>query len=144
MWVTAYTDASFRDSIGGWSIWLRSGKGRIVKSGKCPELITNSGEAELYAALQAVQKAVTNWPEVKNILLISDCQQVVNRLASPLKVNPVETVTERIIRKASELLDGRRVKTRKVKGHQNPTTSCMAYLNTKVDKLAGKHTGRYK
>lgn len=65
MWVTLYTDASFR-SQGGWGIWLRSELGRIVRSGECPKAVDDSAAAEMYAALKGIEICLENWPETRD------------------------------------------------------------------------------
>lgn len=122
MWVTAYTDASVKNNNSTWAVWLRSELGRIVRNGKCPLEIKKSHEAELYAAKQAIRIAKEFWPATKGILINSDCTHVLNN-----------------IRKFSE---GLWIRTKHVKGHQDPNSNIRFYLNNQVDKLASQLNNR--
>jgi len=134
MWVTAYVDASFKEK-GTWAVWLRSESGRIVEHGQCPVEVWDNIRAEFYAAIKAVEIAVERWPHTTGVLIVSDCQTVVDytpHLAEDAR-GDLRTL-QRQIRKA---LGGRFVRTKKIKGHQDPRRGVGAYLNNQVDKLAG-------
>lgn len=79
MFVTAYTDASFHQR-GGWAVWLRSERGRIVRQGKCPDTITDSFAAELWAIKQALEISVAEWPEGEVVLINTDCLAAIDGL----------------------------------------------------------------
>lgn len=139
MWVTLYTDASFRTK-GGWGIWLRSAKGRIVKSGECPGIIDDSAAAEMYAALKGIEICLENWIETKGIQVNSDCLMVVNGLYPWSK--PIHRISIRVIQdRIREILNtkGVRVRCKHVKGHSG-TGNTRSWLNDRVDKLAGQHS----
>jgi len=69
MWVTAYTDASFQPDVnrGGWAVWLRSERGRVIRSGQCPSTISDSMCAELYAIIMAIELTLAEWKDTKGI-----------------------------------------------------------------------------
>jgi ribonuclease HI len=139
MWVTLYTDASFR-TRGGWGIWLRSEKGRIVRSGECPDTVDDSAAAEMFAALIGIEICLKSWPETKGIQVNSDCLMVVNGLypwSQPIRRKSIRVIQEKIreILKAKEL----RVMGKHVKGHSG-TGNTRSWLNNQVDKLAGQHS----
>lgn len=77
--VTAYTDASF-STKGGWAIWLRSGLGRIVRHGDCPDTVTDSFMAEMFAIKMALQVIVKEWPGGEVVLVNTDCLAAIDGL----------------------------------------------------------------
>src|SRR5438309_4046837 len=106
MWVTAYTDASYRpisrerrraeraagipSHPGGWAVWVRSDLGRIVRNGPCPDFVHDSNSAELYAVYMAVKLTIETWGDgrdshgsdghpdwpVKGIMIHGDCMAI--------------------------------------------------------------------
>jgi ribonuclease HI len=139
MWVTLYADASFRNR-GGWGVWLRSEKGRIVRSGECPKTVDDSAAAEIYAALMGIEICLENWPETQGIQVNSDCLMVVNGLYSwskPIRRDSIRMIQEKIrdILKVKNV----RIRCKHHKGHSG-TGNTRSWLNDKVDKLAGQHS----
>lgn len=139
MWVTAYVDASFKDGKGGWAIWLRSELGRLTKSGPCPVRVQDNTAAELYAALVAIVRTREIWPGTTGICLNSDCQTVVNCLEGPVLSNPQHAAIQAAIQAGSK---GLWLRGKWVKGHSKKD-GVRSYLNTQVDLMAGRHTGKY-
>lgn len=137
VWVTAYTDASFVRDRGGWSVWLRSERGRIVRSGECPGHICDSMCAELWAVIQAVEISISEWKDsVKGIQLNMDCISLCDRFwpwsrsfarhdLEALRMQVVETIKKADIR----------VRTKHVKGHSNGD-GIRTYLNQQVDRMS--------
>lgn len=139
MWVTVYTDASFRD-IGGWAVWIRSEKGRIVRSGQCPRTVRDSADAEMYAAMKAVEICLENWGGVSGIQINSDCMMVVNALypwSKPIRRDSILKIQDQI--RQTLKAKGIRIRCKHVKGHSGKGNT-RSWLNTQVDSLAGKHT----
>lgn len=139
MWVTLYTDASFR-STGGWGIWLRSEKGRIVKSGECPATVDDSAAAEMFAAYVGIKICLEQWPDTRGIQVNSDCLMVVNALypwSHPIRRKSIRSIQETI----RDLLRTKdvRVRCKHVKAHSG-TGNTRFWLNDRVDKLAGRHS----
>ena len=139
MWVTLYSDASFRTK-GGWGIWLRSEKGRIVKSGECPDSVSDSAAAEMFAALMGIEVCLQNWDETKGIQVNADCLMVVNGLypwSKPIQRKSIRVIQDKI--KALLKEKNVRVRCKHVKGHSG-TGNTRSWLNDQVDKLAGQHS----
>lgn len=131
-WSTLYCDASFSKEHGGaWSIWLRSEKGRIVRSGKCPPEIYNSLLAEFFAAYQGVAIARSEW-ETDGVQINSDCLAVVDGLGSGYRWSSnkdVRKIQDKILRLGATL------RTKHVKAHTG-LSDTRSYLNRKCDKFA--------
>ena len=136
-WVTVYTDASFKDGVGAWACWIRSGKGRIVRSGSCPKDIKTSNQAEFYAVQQAFQIIQAELPKTKGIFLNADSLLVVEKL--PLNSKEIQGASKYQQRACHEILrfTNWQLKVRHVKSHQKVNDS-KTYLNSKVDELAKK------
>lgn len=133
-WVTLYCDASYSPKDGGaWSIWLRSEKGRIIDSGKCPESVRCPTSAELYAAKIGVQVAVREWG-AQGVQINTDCSAVVGALGSGYRWfgrKDLRVIQDEILRA------GARLRTKHVKGHTKGA-DVRSYINRQVDKLANK------
>jgi ribonuclease HI len=144
MWVTCYTDASFDGHTGAWAVWIRSSRGRIVRSGACPPYVKDSNAAELAAIFAGIHLALREWPgKVRGILICSD-SQVALSLASPeaslvtSEKNPSFRRLQLKIRTA--LADAQvELQTRWVKGHRSPKSGTTAYLNHQCDRFAYQH-----
>jgi ribonuclease HI len=140
MWVTAYTDASVRYEKAGWSVWLRSQRGRVVQKGECPPEIRDSNMAELYAAVQAVELAKQNWPETSAVLLNMDSTAVIDKITGTVGDNGKLLPLLRRLHS-----HGLKIRCKHIRGHRAASgESTRSYLNDQVDKLAGKVTGKYR
>jgi ribonuclease HI len=136
MWVTAYTDASFRDGRGSWAVWLRSGEGRIVQKGQCPPETDTSTGAELYAVWMAVKLATESWPQTAGVFINADCQAVLKALwpwSKELSRQSLSTLQKQII--DFTVQKNVKIRTKHVKGHQL-SSNVRAYLNNRADALA--------
>jgi ribonuclease HI len=138
MWITLYTDASYSPKDGGgWGVWIRSERGRIVRRGKCPPYVRSSGAAELSAIYAGVHIALRAWgAEVQGVFVRSDSQEALLR-ATPSTPLARDVATRRLQQKLRSLLGPSiELQTRWVKGHQGASRGTAAYLNTAVDRLA--------
>lgn len=137
MLTTLYCDASFCPTtrVGGWAVWLRSDKGRLIESGTLPGYIEESFEAELAAIYAGVYRAVTRWPETEAVFVRSDCETAFIKLDRPDTTWRPGAV--RLVEKVLGLRDEHKIRLVKgwVKGHQRGH-STEAYLNRRVDHLA--------
>jgi hypothetical protein len=140
MWVTAYTDASVKDGKSSWSIWLKCSSGRIVRNGPCPKHINSSTEAETFAAYQAVLTATKEWSDVEGVQINTDSTGILG-LFWPWSKPSFNAVMREYQYKVWELKV--KIRTKHVKGHYDDG-SVRAYLNARVDNLAGAVTGKYK
>ncbi len=137
--MTCYTDASFRRDKGRWAIWLRSDRGRIVKSGACPDYVKTSGAAELAAIYAAIYVAIRMWgDEVSGVLVRSDCQTAQDWLEGRARARQKDA--RRLISLTESLLreHGVELRCRWVRGHQPRKRSTEAYLNDACDRLAAR------
>lgn len=156
MWVTAYTDASFKErkhggTGGGWAVWLRSELGRVVDSGPAPAEIDDSLSAELYAVYRAIARARSHFGDSKvtGVQINSDCLAVRSYIwpwSNGKTARPsLRYVKELIAQERDRKNSGLRpilLRFKHVKGHQGDTGETRAWLNNKVDGYAGRHTGR--
>lgn len=137
MWVTLYTDASYHsESGGGWGIWAKSERGRLIQSGHCPDLVTESILAEMWAIVEGIQEIKKEWGEgLTGIHVKTDCQGAVAALkyrAKPCRRDDMRLIQEKV----RELLDPDiRIMVRWVKGHQK-NKSTQAWINNRVDQLS--------
>lgn len=124
-------------------MWLRSNAGRIVRRGAAPTgIVVCSFSAELYAIRRAVEITIQEWPQTTGIQINSDNQAAVKAVypwSTPLKGVPLINQEE-----IQSLLQQHRVKAqgKHVKAHTGGK-DVRSYLNSRVDFLAGKETGRY-
>lgn len=135
--MTLYTDASFGLSS-SWAIYLRSEKGRITKSGKCPQTVDDSNAAEMYAALVGITVAIRDWGPLTGIQINSDSRVVCGSLYpwSPENRHPtirrIQTEIRRIIKEA-----GIKIRAKHVRGHQR-SVDTRAWINNRCDSMARK------
>lgn len=143
MWVTLYSDASLREGISGWGVWLRSERGRIVEKGRCDDWVNDINAAELFAVYKALELTVAAWPETKGMQVNTDNQVVLRSLWpwSPAHSHPTIKRAQDLVR---ELLKKHeiRVRTKHVKSHQKGD-DVRSWLNNRCDKLAGQMTGKF-
>lgn len=86
--VLIYTDASFKNGIGGYSaIICYKGKKEVVL-GKIPHYVDNSGAAEFYAVLKALMYVRDRHPLVKKVTFNCDHCGVVDTLKKYIKGLP--------------------------------------------------------
>jgi ribonuclease HI len=140
MLVTCYTDASYSKRAGGaWAVWLRCDRGRIVKSGSCPDYVTDSTCAELAAIFAGVFLAVRAWPATRVILVCSDSQSAL-ALAGPQAKPARKPANRKLQHKLRALMAERSIELlfRWVKGHQPARAGTAAWLNRNCDKRAGR------
>jgi ribonuclease HI len=138
MWVTCYADASYTRKTGAaWAVWLRSDRGRIVKSGPCPSYVTDSTCAELAAIFAGVFLALRAWPGTRGVLVRSDCQSAL-ALADPAAKLARKHANRTLQQKLRELVAESSIELsfRWVKGHQPATAGTAAWLNRSCDKRA--------
>jgi len=137
--VTAYTDASFSDR-GGWAIWLRSERGRIVRHGSCPETVTDALLAELWAIKEALRIAVESWPETETVLINSDCLAATNALESRnyFKREEAAVLQEDIL--AFAFAKYLTLRFKHVKGHTG-SNDVRSYLNRRCDLMSRRARG---
>lgn len=142
MWVTCYTDASFRRHFGGgWAVWLRSSEGRLVKSGVCPPYVKDSNAAELAAIFAGIYLARREWPSTIGMLVRSDSMVALGACApdAPLHQNPALRRLQQRIRHVGA---GIELRTKWVKGHLPSSTGTHAWLNNQCDALAKQRRPR--
>jgi ribonuclease HI len=139
--VTCYTDASFSRLTGGqsrgrWAVWLRSDEGRLVRSGKCPDYVVTSTNAELSAILAAVHLGVTSWAGARVLLVRSDCLAALALADGSGRAR--DLAAQRMQKRIHSMVErsGVELRCRWVKAHQDSSTSREAYLNNACDRLA--------
>lgn len=143
MWVTCYTDASFRRGSGRWAVWIRSDRGRIVKAGACPDYVNEPGSAELAAIYAAIYLAIAAWGDDVSVVLIrSDCLNAQDWLEGRARARRKDArrliaLTKALLRKHDVEL-----RCRWVRGHQPRERSTEAYLNDACDRLAAEGWAR--
>jgi ribonuclease HI len=144
VWVTCYTDASYRRGDGGsWAVWLRCSEGRIVTSGVCPAYVKESNAAELAAIFAGIYTARKSWPSTSGVLVCSDSQIALLACAfdSPLHRNPA---LRRLQERIRDVGVGIEIRTKWVKGHQPSSTGAPAWLNNRCDALAKQRRRRQR
>lgn len=144
-WLTGYSDASFKDCDphkgGGWGCWVRDSKTRILRSGPCPEWVSNSQDAELCGVFSAVHTALTGldagWA---NILVVKTDNQGVARWFGWRGTGSAPRGQEQmdLVRRTLQQANAQQVRlvVTWVKGHRSDLRDTSAFLNTQVDKMA--------
>jgi len=139
MLTTLYCDASWygRLQVGGWAVWLRSERGRIVEKGAAPDYCAYSYEAELSAIFAGIHLTTDSWPETEAILVRSDCEQALGLLTGKQQPNPDHAGACRLVERLRHYQDEHKFRLipRWVKGHQNGNKTD-AWLNRRVDRMA--------
>lgn len=137
MLTTLYCDASFcpQTHAGGWGVWLRSNRGRVVRSGITPHYVIDANEAELAAIYAGVFLAVRHWPETEAILVRSDSRTALSRMDDYRKAR--REGAKKLAEKIRELQKKHDVRliSRWVKGHRSGS-AVDVYLNNRVDEMA--------
>ena len=139
-WVTCYTDASFCVDGARWGVYLRAPDECIEKSGKCPDYVCDSLEAELSAILAGVYLVLKRWGrEVRGIFVRSDCKSAIDLLQTPLTAR-TQRRRPGIVRLRERILSlayghGVELHLRWVRGHQQGN-SAQAFVNRRCDELA--------
>jgi len=140
MWVTLYADASFSPSDGGgWGVWLRCERGRIVRRGKCPAFVKNSSEAELAAIYAGMSLALREWGnDVRGFQVRSDSQEALLQLhvVTGARLSRLPRVRRLQMQLKALLGPDIGIETKWVKGHRDPSSGSAAYLNDACDRLA--------
>jgi ribonuclease HI len=134
LWVTLYTDASFRKGFAAtWAIWARFNEGRIVKAGHCPTKIQDNNHAEMWAIYQGVRIVLREVPNVEGIGVWTDstCAQHFLRYGAPPSSNLITHRLQEVLHDALRMHNAR-LKIRHVKGHQY-SKSTKAFLNNACD-----------
>lgn len=137
MLVTLYCDASFcpKTYSGGWAAWLRSERGRIIRSGPTPDYCRHAYEAEIAAIYAGLYLVTRSWPEAEAVLVRSDCTAALHlmqrrREASHRGARRLATKIEGL-----RIAHGIKLVPRWVKGHRGGEQTD-AYLNRRVDEMA--------
>lgn len=142
MWVTCYTDASFRPRFGGgWAVWLRSSEGRLVRNGVCPSYVNDANAAELAAIFAGIYLARREWPTTTGVLLCSDSMVALGACATdaPLHKSPA---LRRLQKRIRAVAAGVELRTKWVKGHLPTSMGTHAWLNNQCDALAKQRRPR--
>lgn len=140
MWVTLYTDASWRSDRGSLAYWIRSDKGRIVEALSCPSEVRCNNTAEFAAIVVGVQRTLSLWDDVEGIQVNTDSQTAIAYLKFGVDTQSLRRKDWLGYRtQLYEMLDQRncKVQFKFVKGHQRPT-QVRAYINDRVDSLASQ------
>ena len=144
-WLTGYSDASYKQlhpmAGGGWGCWVRDSTTRILRSGPCPEWVSDSQDAELCGVFSAVHTALTRLDaEWANIMVVKLDNQGVARWFGWQGTGsfPRKTEQQDLVCRALQAANAKGVRliVTWVKGHRG-TRDTAAYLNTQVDEMAG-------
>lgn len=135
MLTTLYCDASWyqEERVGGWAVWLRSERGRIVRAGTVPDYCEHAYEAELAAIFAGVYLTTASWPDTSAIVVRSDCDAALKLMSG--RNLPRHQGAHMLTSKISEIQKSIRLLPKWVKGHQSGD-STEAWINRKVDRLA--------
>lgn len=137
---TVYTDASGNKKSWSWAFFARtcgryhSGSGTVGHRSRKNLKIAQSNSAEMYAIYMAVKEIINVWPDVKGIFVNTD-NKTCCFFFWPSRNNPGCVSSKKIYLMIQELLDGRWIRVKWVKGHQK-SKNIRAYLNNKVDGMA--------
>lgn len=143
MIVTVICDASFCPDTksSGWGVWIKSARGKCVRSGSFTNKPEKSYEAEAMAVSIAVFLAFKYGiaRAGDKLLIQSDCLMVIhayNGIMSEKKISPVLQQTISYTRDLAKERDCK-IQLRHVKGHA-PQEGNRNYVNEICDKMARK------
>jgi ribonuclease HI len=138
MWVTLYTDASYKNDKGRWAFWAKSDQGRMVVNGDCPDHIKDSHAAEAYAIYKGLKAILDIHTGVVGVHINSDCLSLKNAFFPWGKASK-NMIVSSIQKETKELIKSYGIKIRfsHVKAHQLGT-DVRTYLNNACDTMAGK------
>jgi len=142
MLATIFTDGSYNhhNTTGGWAVYVDTDKGRLVHYGACPDFVSCSNHAEIFAIYMGVSLAFREWgEEIHAFKIRSDSECALRHVKKgPLK----SRVRDREMLKVRSWIHdlfrkcGAQVITEHVKGHQDPSLSYDFAMNNKVDRMA--------
>lgn len=140
MWVTIYTDASHMPSTnkGTWAFWIRWEFGRIIKSGKFKDEITDSNKAEIRCILNAIyiaKKSIVD--QIKGIVIVTDSKNAIQMLSFRKKKPNVLMKFAPELFTFDMMVKGLDIKFKHIKGHRGGRTM-QSYINEQCDKMARK------
>lgn len=129
-WVTIYTDGSFKNGVGGYAAWIRTGLHRGLIYGKVPRSLgkPTSNLAEGAALLAALEYMRFRGYAKCNVTVRTDSQWLIGQTQTR-----VNTTFNRKLREELKLWG--RLKIKHVKGHRETKTT-PGYLNDRVDGYA--------
>lgn len=83
--ILIYTDASFRDTVGGWScIFVHNHKIKKIE-GFTPKYVQDSGTAEFYAVMKAIEHIRHYYPKINKISVNTDHQGIISSFSKYYK-----------------------------------------------------------
>ena len=145
MWVTIYSDASYnqRTKLSTYAYYIRSNKGVIKNNGPCPKEVKNITDAETYAAIMALGKAINSIDEIDAICINTDCKYVISRLRDEDTLVSKNPFIKDLILRAKGYLEKENVslKMRHVKAHTGGS-DVRSWCNEICDKGAKKAMGK--
>lgn len=138
-WVTVYSDASWGEGGGAYGLWLKSDWGCWVGRDKSPPWVHGSNCAEMDGLYAGMRIAMQRWGHhgVVGVLFCCDSQTALRWArgegSAPKRPHDVRMVN---LFRAWRDHYGIRIRTKWVRGHQDPNKSTAAYLNDQTDRLA--------
>ena len=90
MWVTIYSDASYnqKTKLSTYAYYIKSNQGLLKSHGTCPEYVKNISDAEAYAAIIAMGKAISSFTDISAICINTDCTYVIQKMS----FNPIPKI----------------------------------------------------
>lgn len=139
--IEIYTDGSChtQQCIGAWASVLLHKEGKITLSGS--ELNTTHNRMEILAVSNSIKHVIKNYPQVKEIKIISDSQYVIGLIDREKKFIASNYKTKAgadirnvdLVKELLALLKTIKVEFTKIKAHQKPSEATK--YNIEVDKL---------
>lgn len=134
MWITIYTDASYKKGKASYAYWIKSNHGRIKRSGVIKGGAKDITYAEMYAIYKAVKHAAKSWTEIEGVLLNCDNVAAGRSLwpwSKPFKHPELRTLQQKIVTFLSDR--DYKIKFKHIKAHAGSKTNVRVWLNEWCD-----------
>lgn len=134
MWITIYTDASYKKGIASYAYWIRSNHGKIKHTDVIKAKTKDITYAELYAISRAIKHATKSWPGITGIRINCD-NLIVGKSLWPWSPKFKDTQLRQLQKNTQNYIKNRkyRVIFKHIKAHQNSKKCSRAWLNNWCD-----------
>lgn len=134
---TLNTDASVKDNVGGYAIWITTDEGRIKRYGRFKVPVNDSNKAEIMAVINGIHIILQRNIKPDYLIVNTDnrtCRAVINSKLRPGSDDEFKKLAEHLIELCSKFPF---VLAKKIKGHTKYKTA-RHHVNRWCDEYARK------
>jgi hypothetical protein len=139
MLVTIYTDASFKKGRAAGAAWIRSKRGLVKYTTRYPAKEPTHAEGIIIE--RAIARALEEWDNIEVFFVVTDSLNMCKFLWPFADVSPRRRYQEKNVNTILKLCKDNKaqLRTKHIKGHQNPDKSIQTWLKNWCDKNASVH-----